>query len=82
MLPLRDQNEAMTKLLATAFRKASELPPEAQDELAKLLLEELANEDRWSTAFDGALSGLETLADEAIAENEAKRTKPLDPNSL
>ena len=72
----------MTKLLDTAFRKAAELPPEAQDELAKLLLEELANEDRWSTAFNGAFSSLEDLADEALAENKTKRTKRLDPVSL
>jgi hypothetical protein len=72
----------MTKLLDRAFRKASELPPEAQDELAKQLLAELENEERWSRAFEGNLSALDQLAHEAVVENKAGRTEPLDPNSL
>ena len=41
----------MTKLLTQAFEKASHLSPEEQDELARWLLEELADEQRWAKTF-------------------------------
>ena len=72
----------MTELLHTAFDRASKLPPEVQDELARQLLDDLANEERWLTAFDHASHALNELADEAIADNRANRTQPLDPDSL
>ncbi len=40
----------MSKLLTEAFEKASQLPPEDQDELARWLLEELDDEARWVVA--------------------------------
>ena len=72
----------MTELLNRAFRRAAQLPPEAQDELARQLLDELASEEQWSTAFENSPQALSELADEAIAENAAEQTKALDPDRL
>jgi len=72
----------MTELLNRAFRQAAQLPPEAQDELARQLLDELASEERWSTAFEHSTEALSELADQAVAENAAQRTQPLDPDRL
>jgi hypothetical protein len=72
----------MTGLLKKAFDEASRLPAREQDELAKLLLEEIASEERWTRAFERAPDRLRELADEAIKEHERGETLPLDPDAL
>ncbi len=41
----------MTKLLKQAFDRAAKLSDDEQDALAEVILEELADERRWATAF-------------------------------
>ena len=72
----------MTKLLQKAFDEASKLPDAAQDALGRVLLEELASERRWEELFAGSHNLLAELADEALAEHRAGRTKKLDPEKL
>lgn len=61
--------EQMTKLLTQAFQRASKLPPNLQDELARELLDEL----QWEAHWDGTLaeSGdmLDKMAEQALAED-------------
>jgi len=66
----------MTGLLEKAFAKAANLPEEEQDELARVLLEDLAAEERWDQAFASSQDELTTLADKAIAEFEQRETRP------
>ena len=72
----------MTKLLQKAFDEASKLPEGEQDALGRILLEELASERRWEELFAGSHDLLGQLADEALAEHRAGRTKELDPEKL
>ena len=72
----------MTKLLAKAFEEASKLPETEQDMLARVVLGELASERRWEELFSASPDMLAKLADEAIAEHRAGRTKDLDPEKL
>ncbi|HET9787511.1 MAG TPA: hypothetical protein VFP47_10275 [Pyrinomonadaceae bacterium] len=72
----------MTKLLQKAFDEASKLPDAEQDALGRVLLEELASERRWEELFAGSHNLLAELADEALAEHRAGRTKKLDPEKL
>jgi len=72
----------MTKALRKAFDVASRLPDREQDALAAAILEELAADERWEAAVAARLGALERLADEALAEHRAGRTKPLDPDTL
>ncbi len=67
----------MTKLLEKALEQASKLPASEQDALAMLVLEELASEKRWSESFAMSQSELAKLAEQALAEYDARRTKPL-----
>jgi hypothetical protein len=67
----------MTKLLEKAFTEASKLPQQEQDMLARHVLAEIASECRWSEAFANSQDQLGRLADEALAEFEAGKTKPL-----
>ncbi|NIP38052.1 MAG: hypothetical protein GWO07_03355 [Candidatus Dadabacteria bacterium] len=72
----------MTKLLEQAFSKASKLSEEEQDILGKAILEELAAEQKWDSLFEKSSDLLEELANEALEEHKAGKTKPLDPDQL
>ena len=69
----------MTALLQKAMTQINALPPEEQDAVAALILEEIESEKRWDDLFAGSQRPLAKLAKEAIAEYKAGRTKPLDP---
>lgn len=72
----------MTKALQKAFEAASRLPDPDQDELAAAILAELEADERWGAAFARSQDALARLADEALEEHRAGRTKPLDPDAL
>lgn len=72
----------MTELLKKAFERASRLPAEDQDRFGAWMLEELSSEERWDELFARSPELLEKLAAEAIAEDDAGLTEPLDPDSL
>ncbi len=68
----------MTKALKKAFEAASKLPEAEQDALAAAILEELASERRWDELFERSADTLAKLANEALTEDRAGRTRPLD----
>jgi hypothetical protein len=70
----------MTRL-EEAFAEATKLPASEQDALAAWILEELAGERAWRSALGASPDALEALADEALAEHRAGRTRPLDPTA-
>ena len=74
----------MTQLLQQAFEKASQLPQEEQDNFARFLLAELESERQWADLFARPESEdlLEHLADEAVSEHRAGRTRPLTLEDL
>ena len=72
----------MTELLKKAFDAVAGLPEAQQDELAALLLEELASEQRWAQQFECSGEKLSELAAEALEEFESGRTSELDPEAL
>jgi hypothetical protein len=72
----------MTKLLQQAFEKASTLPPQEQEAFGAWMLAELESEERWDELFRRSPELLEKLAAEAIAEDDAGLTQPLDPDNL
>jgi hypothetical protein len=68
----------MTKALKKAFEAASKLPEAEQDALAAAILDELESERRWDELFERSAHTLAKLAKEALAEDRAGRTRPLD----
>lgn len=72
----------MTELLEKAFSEVAKLDESQQNSFARWLLEELASERRWEKAFNDSQDLLSQLADEALAEHRAGKTKRLDPDSL
>ena len=72
----------MNTRLEEAFAKAAQLPPDEQEALAALLLDEIASERLWDQAFAQSQSKIATLADEALTEFQEGRTVPLDEEQL
>ena len=67
----------MTDVFAQAVAQAEKLPAGEQQALAAILIEEIASEARWTRSFDKSAGMLESLADEALAEFKAGKTRPL-----
>ena len=72
----------MTNKLKKAFDAASKLPPSDQDALAAAILEEVRVDGLWEASFAKKPGALERLADEALEEHRAGRTRSLDPDKL
>ena len=72
----------MTALLQQAFAEASKRSQEEQDLIASRLLAELAAEDAFDQAIAGSADKLAMLATQALEENKAGTTQPLDPDRL
>ncbi len=75
---IRRTGADMTRALKKAFEAASKLPEAEQDALAAAILEELESERRWDELFERSADTLAKLAKEALAEDRAGRTRPLD----
>jgi hypothetical protein len=72
----------MTKALEEVLRQVSRLPEAEQDALAEAIKAEIGAEKDWDKSFAGSLDVLDRLADEAIADHRAGRTKPIDPDTM
>jgi len=72
----------MTHLLERAFTEASKLPDLQQNMLARWLLDELLAEEKWDSLFAESEDFLTDLADGALKEHHAGKTKPLDLDTL
>ena len=68
----------MTELLKKAFSEASKLPEKDQDAIAEIILAELASEERWNNLFSKSQDLLTELAEEALAEHRAGKTKSIE----
>jgi hypothetical protein len=74
--------EIMTELLKQAFTQASNFSEVEQNLLAKWILAEMDSEQRWNRAFARSEDLLSQLADEALAEHKAGKTKINCPNNV
>lgn len=68
----------MTELLEKAFTEASRLPLAIQNLIAERLLEDINAEGKWDESFAASQNELSRLADEAVADFQTGKTKPLE----
>ncbi|HEY2739015.1 MAG TPA: hypothetical protein VGK45_11470 [Thermoanaerobaculia bacterium] len=71
----------MTPLLEQAFEKVRDLPGPEQDTIATIILEELADEERWDEAFAKSQDKLAELARKARADVAGRKVRPARPVS-
>ncbi len=67
----------MTQLLEKALSQVAKLPASEQDAVAAIVMEELASEQRWTDSFAKSQDLVAKLAEKALADHAAGRTKPL-----
>ncbi len=72
----------MTQLLEKVLCEVYKLPPEQQDAIATIILEELEDERRWDKAFAESQEILSKMASEALEEHRRGKTQDLDPDQL
>ena len=68
----------MTTLLEKAVNKISKLPENEQNEIAKIILEEIEDEKVWYNKFKYTQTKLSILADEAMKEFKSGKIKSMD----
>jgi hypothetical protein len=71
------EETSMTQLLEKALIQVAKLPASEQDAVAAIVIEELASEQRWTDSFAKSQDLLAKLAEKALADHTAGRTKPL-----
>lgn len=72
----------MTALLAKAIHEIESLPQELQDEIAAQLLEDIASETKWQETLAKPQSKLDRLADKALQQSAAGKTKKMGFDEL
>ena len=72
----------MSKVLEQALAELTKLPEAEQDAVGAWILAELESERRWDALFAQSSDFLAEMADDAIREDEAGLTQPLDPEKL
>ena len=72
----------MTRLLEKVLTEVYKLPPEKQDTIAAMILEELEDERLWDQAFAESQDGLAQLARKVRADIKAGRVKNMGIDEL
>lgn len=72
----------MTRALNEAIAKLATLPTEEQDRVAEWLLDELRDDERWTSQFGASTEALTKLAAEARADRAAGSTTELNSDKL
>ena len=76
------RKEIMTQLLEKALTEVYKLPPEKQDAIAAIILEELEDEQRWDKAFAESQDKLAQLARKVRADIKAGCIKKIGIDEL
>jgi hypothetical protein len=72
----------MTQRLEQAIRELEKLPEQAQDAIAALILEQIADDHAWDEAFartQGPLAELAARVRAQIAAGHVRRVRPRNP---
>ena len=72
----------MTQLLERAWAEVSKLPPEEQDAIAAIILQELEDEQRWDKTFAASQSKLSQLAGKVREDIRAGRVRKMGFDEL
>lgn len=72
----------MNAKLKEAIAAIEQLPEDEQEEMAELILLEIATASKWDESFAKSQDLLKRMADEAHAQYLAGETESLDPDNL
>jgi hypothetical protein len=72
----------MTRLMKQAIERLWAVPENKQDQLARFLLNELEDDERWSRTTAEHEIKLKAFVDTLLADDSRRETVPLDPDRL
>jgi len=72
----------MTKLMEQAIERVQALPANQQDQLARFLLGELKEDERWSASTAAHSDKLKGHISDLLADDARGVCEPLDPDKL
>jgi hypothetical protein len=73
---------SMTRLMEKAIERLRAVPETQQDQVAQFLLNELAEDDRWSRSTAQNEGKVKALVNSILADDDRKVCEPLDPDRL
>ena len=72
----------MTKTLENAIERLQQMPADRQDSLARLLLHEIEEDERWTRSTAVRADRLEGLVAEVLEADRRGECESLDPDQL
>ncbi len=72
----------MTKTLQEAIERLQQMPEDRQDLLAKLVLHEIAEDEKWVKSTEASADKLRGLIGEVLEADSRGECEPLDPDRL
>jgi hypothetical protein len=72
----------MTRALETAIERLRQMPEEQQDSIAKLLLHEIDEDERWARTTAAHEGKLQQLVDDILEADGRGECEPLNPETL
>jgi hypothetical protein len=72
----------MTKILEDVIERLRKMPEERQESLARLMLHEMEEDDRWTSSTHQSANKLQKLVDEVVDADLRGECEPLDPEKL
>jgi ribosomal protein L17 len=72
----------MTDALKKAIERIEKMPEERQDMLARLLLHEIEEDERWIQSTEKHADKLRGFVDDVLKTNERDEFESLDPDQL
>jgi hypothetical protein len=70
----------MTSLMEQAIKRLHAVPPGEQDRVARFLLNELQEDDRWAASTEEHADKLQRLIGDVLADDGRGVCQPLDPD--
>jgi hypothetical protein len=72
----------MTTILQKAIERLRLMPAERQDQLARLVLHEIDEDERWMRSTEASASKLDGLVAEILEADGRGECEPLDPDTM
>jgi hypothetical protein len=72
----------MSDIVENAINRLRQMPSERQDLLARLVLHEIEEDERWMNSTDANADKLQGLVERVLEANDRGECEPLDPDKL
>ena len=72
----------MSPILDRAIERLRQMPEDRQESLARLMLHEIEEDERWSRSTESSAEKLGKLVEQVLAADDRGECEPLEPDQL